>query len=87
MDDLVRFAVRTDLPALAQIALAHAQFETIHPFPDGNGRTGRALVHAMLHRLGAGSRNRLYESLAVLDCLERFAARSRRAPARRPTGR
>jgi Fic family protein len=208
MDDLVRFAVRTDLPAFAQIALAHAQFETIHPFPDGNGRTGRALVHAMLHRLGitqnvtvpvsagllqdthgyfdaltayrdgdvvpivrafamactsatdngrqlvrdlndfretaeqntaarrgsvgwraiaflqrqpvvdanllaaelgvtaqnaqngidhlvadgilhqlgTGSRNRLYESRAVLDCLGRFAARSRRAPASRPAG-
>ena len=52
MDDLVAFARRTDLPALAQIAIAHAQFETVHPFPDGNGRTGRALVQAMLHRLG-----------------------------------
>lgn len=52
MDDLVEFARRTDLPALAQIAIAHAQFETIHPFPDGNGRTGRALVQAMLRRLG-----------------------------------
>lgn len=52
MDDLVAFAQRTDLPALPQIAIAHAQFETIHPFPDGNGRTGRALVHSMLHRLG-----------------------------------
>jgi Fic family protein len=52
MDDLVAFARRTDLPALPQIAIAHAQFETIHPFPDGNGRTGRALVQAMLHRLG-----------------------------------
>ena len=52
MDDLMRFARRLDWPALPQIALAHAQFETIHPFPDGNGRTGRALVHAMLHRLG-----------------------------------
>lgn len=46
--DLVRFAARDDLPALTHAALAHAQFETIHPFPDGNGRTGRALLHAML---------------------------------------
>ena len=52
MDDLVKFARRTDLPALPQIAIAHAQFETVHPFPDGNGRTGRALVQAMLRRLG-----------------------------------
>jgi Fic family protein len=52
MDDLVEFARRTDLPTLPQIAIAHAQFETVHPFPDGNGRTGRALVQAMLHRLG-----------------------------------
>ncbi|GAA4752362.1 Fic family protein [Gordonia alkaliphila] len=50
--DLIHFTRRTDLPALAQIALAHAQFETIHPFPDGNGRTGRALLQAMLMALG-----------------------------------
>jgi Fic family protein len=48
MDDLVAFVGRVDIPALAQIAIAHAQFETIHPFPDGNGRTGRAIVQAML---------------------------------------
>ena len=48
MDDLVAFMGRTDIPALAQVAIAHAQFETIHPFPDGNGRTGRAIVQAML---------------------------------------
>jgi Fic family protein len=52
MADLIRFAQRTDLPVLAQAAIAHAQFETIHPFPDGNGRTGRALVHAMLRHGG-----------------------------------
>ena len=48
IDDLVRFMQRDDLPVLPQAALAHAQFETIHPFPDGNGRTGRALVHCLL---------------------------------------
>lgn len=52
MDDALVFARRADLPALPQIAIAHAQFETIHPFPDGNGRTGRALAQAMLRRLG-----------------------------------
>ena len=40
------------MPVLAHAALAHAQFETIHPFEDGNGRTGRALVHAMLRSKG-----------------------------------
>jgi Fic family protein len=48
IDDLMKFVERDDLPALAHAALAHAQFETIHPFSDGNGRTGRALVQAML---------------------------------------
>lgn len=48
IDDLVEFMARDDLPVLAHAALAHAQFETIHPFPDGNGRTGRAIVHALL---------------------------------------
>ncbi|MFE1594788.1 Fic family protein [Nocardia sp. NPDC058705] len=48
MSDLIRFVRRDDVPALVHLALAHAQFETIHPFTDGNGRTGRALVHAML---------------------------------------
>lgn len=53
IDDLVRFAARDDLPVLVHVALAHAQFETIHPFTDGNGRTGRALMHAMLRARGA----------------------------------
>ncbi|WP_197374088.1 Fic family protein [Mycolicibacterium baixiangningiae] len=48
IDDLLAFARRADVPSLPQIALAHAQFETIHPFADGNGRTGRALIQAML---------------------------------------
>jgi Fic family protein len=48
MADLFEFLSRDDLPVLMQCAVAHAQFETIHPFVDGNGRTGRALVHAIL---------------------------------------
>lgn len=48
IEDLVEFADRDDLPLLPQIAIAHAQFETVHPFTDGNGRTGRAIVQIML---------------------------------------
>lgn len=50
MGDLAAYMGRNDLPPLEQVALAHAQFETIHPFTDGNGRTGRALAQAMLRR-------------------------------------
>ncbi|WGX99218.1 Fic family protein [Nocardioides sp. L-11A] len=50
MRDLIAFVVRVDLPVLVHCAIAHAQFETIHPFNDGNGRVGRTLVHAMLRR-------------------------------------
>jgi Fic family protein len=56
MDDLVGFCNGDDLPAVAQAAIAHAQFETIHPFIDGNGRTGRALIHMILRRRGIAGR-------------------------------
>ncbi len=52
IDDLLTFARRTDLPPLLATSIAHAQFETIHPFPDGNGRTGRALVQSMFRHHG-----------------------------------
>ena len=52
LDDLCEFCNRTDVPGVIQAAAAHAQFETIHPFPDGNGRVGRALVHVVLVRAG-----------------------------------
>ncbi len=50
MIDLVEFTRRTDVPPLTQAAIAHAQFETVHPFADGNGRVGRAIVHALLRQ-------------------------------------
>ena len=52
MADLFAFLDRDDLHPVAQAAIAHAQFESIHPFTDGNGRTGRALVAAVLRRRG-----------------------------------
>lgn len=52
LTDLVAFCNKETLPPLVQAAMAHAQFETIHPFEDGNGRTGRALVQVLLRRRG-----------------------------------
>ena len=54
--DLARFCNDDSLPAVAQAAIAHAQFETIHPFVDGNGRAGRALIHMILRRRGLAPR-------------------------------
>ena len=56
MEDLCAFCNTDDLPAVAQAAIAHAQFETIHPFVDGNGRTGRAIIHLVLRRRGLAQR-------------------------------
>ena len=50
LEDLCAFSSQDELPAVVQAAIAHAQFETIHPFADGNGRTGRALIHIILRR-------------------------------------
>ncbi len=52
LDDLFESLEDDRLPPLVQAALIHAQFETIHPFHDGNGRTGRALIHVVLNRRG-----------------------------------
>lgn len=54
--DLVELVNADDLPAVAQAAVVHAQFETIHPFGDGNGRAGRCLVHVILRRRGVTPR-------------------------------
>lgn len=52
LDDLCEAMASEEFSPLVQAALVHAQFETIHPFMDGNGRTGRALIHVVLRRRG-----------------------------------
>ncbi|HEY6793269.1 MAG TPA: Fic family protein [Kineosporiaceae bacterium] len=74
VDDLVRFCQRTDLDPVAQAAVAHAQFETIHPFADGNGRTGRALVHVVLRRRGLVTRTVVPVSTVLLADVDAYFA-------------
>jgi Fic family protein len=85
MNDLVAFANDDSLPAVAQAAIAHAQFETIHPFIDGNGRTGRALIHLVLRRRGLARRVVVPVSLILAtwakDYVAGLAATRYRGPA------
>ncbi len=62
LGDLERFMHEHELPLLVQLALAHYQFEAIHPFLDGNGRIGRLLILLMLLERGVLSQPLLYLS-------------------------
>ena len=72
---ILQYAPREDdqtvLPILAQLAIAHAQFETIHPYHDGNGRTGRLLLPLMLAAEGYPP---LYLSGALLRAKSQYYA-------------
>jgi Fic family protein len=72
MTDLDAFINRFDLPRLAQIAIAHAQFETIHPFEDGNGRTGRALVQVLLRKYGLTTQSTIPVSAGLLSKVSNY---------------
>ncbi|HEY4598521.1 Fic family protein [Corynebacterium sp.] len=72
MADLEEFCRRRDLPAIAHAAIAHAQLETIHPFADGNGRTGRALIHILLRNHGLTSNAALPISAGLLRNTEEY---------------
>ncbi|HVH44820.1 MAG TPA: Fic family protein [Labilithrix sp.] len=72
MKDLFAFVERTDIPVIAHAALAHAHFETIHPFTDGNGRTGRALIHAMSRHSGLTQRMTVPVSAGLLADVDSY---------------
>jgi len=72
MADLMGFLGRGDLPILVQAAVGHAQFETIHPFVDGNGRTGRALVQSVLKNKGLVSGMAVPISAGLLTDIDRY---------------
>jgi Fic family protein len=63
LDDLERFLHEDDLPLLIRLALAHYQFEVIHPFLDGNGRLGRLLIPLVLVARRVLTRPLLYLSV------------------------
>lgn len=66
MADLVAYASGATHSSIVQAALVHAQFETIHPYRDGNGRVGRALIHTVLTRRGLTPSAILPVSLVLL---------------------
>ena len=68
MDDLVQFVNRDDVEPTVQAGLAHAQFELIHPYADGNGRLGRVLISWILAR---GLRLRVPPPVSVLLARDR----------------
>lgn len=62
--DLEKYIHREDdLPPLVRVALVHVQFETIHPYLDGNGRIGRLLITLLLEQWKLLSKPLLYLSL------------------------
>ena len=76
MTDLERFYHKEDegLPALLRAGLAHVQFETIHPFLDGNGRVGRLMITLALYDAGTIHQPLLYLSLYFKQHRDRYYA-------------
>lgn len=72
LDDLAAYASGAAHAPLIQAALVHAQFETIHPFTDGNGRVGRSLIHTVLTRRGLTPTAVLPISLVLLTLSDTY---------------
>lgn len=74
LDDLCAFIERDDISPIAKASIAHAQFETIHPFIDGNGRTERTLLHLLLRNEGLLTGSTLPVSAGLLHDVETYMA-------------
>jgi len=74
LDDLCVSLNRDDVPAVLQAGIAHVQFETIHPFHDGNGRVGRAIILSVLKRRGLAPRYHPPVSLALAAEADRYVS-------------
>ena len=74
VEDLCDYLNGATHGALIQAAIGHAQFETIHPFTDGNGRVGRALIHGVLLRRGLTRQTLLPISLVLGTWSHRYIA-------------
>jgi len=72
MDDLVTFMARTDVDPLLHAAVTHAQFESIHPFTDGNGRVGRSLINAVWRYRGVTTRMAVPVASAIVADRDRY---------------
>ena len=72
MQDLTGYLNGSIHAPLVQAALVHAQFESIHPFVDGNGRVGRALIHTVLSRRGLSPQAVLPVSLVLSTLRDRY---------------
>lgn len=77
MDALFRLIDDTSMPILLRTALAHAEFEALHPFEDGNGRVGRMLITLMLWRGEAISAPHFYISRYFEDYKDDYIAKLR----------
>lgn len=81
MQTLFAFIASDDVPLLLRTALAHAEFEALHPFKDGNGRVGRMLITLMLWHGGAISAPHFYVSRYFEEQKDEYVARLREVSA------
>jgi Fic family protein len=77
MGELVRFMNESPMRPLLRTALAHVEFEALHPFEDGNGRIGRMLITLMLWKLGVISQPNFFVSGYFEEHKDEYIARMR----------